>query len=80
MSGKELAPDLHIVILEEGMMTQFPEQYLYTHALKPWLLTAVDIRRKPTAEKAFLLPKVSSRLFVPLFFFFLLFLYCTMNS
>ena len=58
MPGKELAPALHIVIVEEGMMTQFPAQYLYTCALESWLLSPVDIRRKPTAEKAFLLPKV----------------------
>lgn len=58
MPGKEPAPDLHIVIVEEGMMTQFPAQYLYTCALEPWLLTPVDVR-KPTAEKAFLVPKVS---------------------
>jgi len=58
MPGKELALDLHIVIVEEGMMTQFPVQYLYTCALEPWLLTPMDIRRKPTAENAFLLPKL----------------------
>lgn len=39
-------------------MTQFPAQYLYTGALELWLLPSVDIRSKPTAGKAFLLPEV----------------------
>lgn len=69
MPGKELAPDLHIVIVEKGMMTRFPAQYLYTRALEPWLLTPVDIRRKPTAENVFLLPKVSPRDYLYFFFF-----------
>lgn len=56
------------------MMTQFPAQYLYTCALELWLLPSVDIRSKPTAGKAFLLPKVLLwqcvflNLFFPIYF------------
>lgn len=53
MPGKELAPDLHIVIVKEGKMTQLPAHYLYTCALEPWLLTPINIRKKFFREKHF---------------------------